>query len=314
MAKVFIDGQEGTTGLNIARRLAGRADIQLLGIDDALRKDAQERRKKIHEADITILCLPDEAARESVQLAEGSNTSILDASTAHSIKAGWAYGFPELSQGHRKAIKNGARVSVPGCHASGFAGIVYPLVKAGILPPDYPVVCHSVTGYSGGGKKMIAEYEAAGRSKLLDSPRQYALAQTHKHQPEMQAACGLMETPIFNPVVADFYSGMVVSVPLHTRLLTSKPGKKAIHELLASHYQGEKLVRVLPLGAEETLGGFLPAGGLAGRDDMEILVSGNDERVLLAARFDNLGKGASGAAVQCLNLMLGADEFTGLNM
>ncbi len=312
MAKVFIDGQEGTTGLSIARRLAGREDIQLIAIDDALRKDAQERRKKIHEADIAILCLPDEAARESVRLAEGSNVRILDASTAHRTKSGWAYGFPELSQEHRKAIKKDARVSVPGCHASGFAGIVYPLVKAGILPPDYPVVCHSVTGYSGGGKKMIAEYEAAGRSALLDSPRQYALIQSHKHQPEMQAVCGLMEAPMFNPIVADFYSGMVVSVPMHTRLLIGKPWKKAIHELLTSRYQGEKLVRVLPLGAEETLGGFLPAGGLAGRDDMEILVSGNDERVLLAARFDNLGKGASGAAVQCLNLMLGADELTGL--
>ncbi len=314
MAKVFIDGQEGTTGLNIARRLAGQSDIQLLGIDDALRKDAQERRKKIHEADITILCLPDEAARESVQLAEGANTRILDASTAHRTKTGWAYGFAELSRDHRKAIQTGARVSVPGCHASGFAAIVYPLVKAGILPPDYPVVCHSVTGYSGGGKKMIAEYEAAGRSALLDSPRQYALNQTHKHQPEMQAVCGLAEAPIINPIVADFYSGMVVSVPLHTRLLMGKPGKKAIHEVLAGHYQGEKLVHVLPVGAEESLGGFLQAGGLALRDDMEILVSGNDDRVLLAARFDNLGKGASGAAVQCLNLMLGADEFTGLNL
>ena len=297
MAKVFIDGQEGTTGLNIARRLAGRSDIQLLGIDDALRKDAQERRKKIHEADIAILCLPDEAARESVQLTQGSNTRILDASTAHRTKTGWAYGFAELSQGHRKAIQTGARVSVPGCHASGFAAIVYPLVKAGILPTDYPVVCHSVTGYSGGGKKMIAEYEAAGRPELLDSPRQYALIQSHKHQPEMQAVCGLAQAPIFNPIVADFYSGMVVSVPLHTRLLTGKPRKKAIHEVLAGHYLSEKLVRVLPVGAEESLGGFLPAGGLALRDDMEILVSGNDDRVLLAARFDNLGKGASGAAV-----------------
>lgn len=314
MAKVFIDGQEGTTGLNIARRLAGREDIQLINIDDALRKDAQERRTKFFEADIAILCLPDEAARESVQLAAGSNARILDASTAHRTKAGWAYGFPELSKKHREAIKMGGRVSVPGCHASGFAAIVYPLIKAGVMSPDYPIVCHSVTGYSGGGKKMIAEYEAAGRSEQYDSPRQYALLQTHKHQPEMQAVCGLKDVPIFNPIVADFYSGMVVSVPLHTRLLYGKPGKSAIYELLSSHYYGENLVHVLPEGAEESLGGFLPANGLSGRDDMELMVTGNDEKVLLTARFDNLGKGASGAAVQCLNLMIGTDEMTGLNV
>ena len=314
MAKVFIDGQEGTTGLNIVRRLAGREDVQLIGIEDALRKDAQERRKKIHEADIAILCLPDEAAKEAVQLAEGSNTRILDASTAHRTKNSWAYGFAELSKDHRIAIQAGSRVSVPGCHASGFAAIVYPLIKAGMMPADYPIVCHSVTGYSGGGKKMIAEYESAERNTSLNSPRQYALTQAHKHQPEMQAVCGLAELPVFNPIVANFYSGMVVSVPLHTRLLKCKPGKAFIHQLLESHYHREPLVRVLPLESEEALGGFYPANGLAGKDLMEILVSGNDERVLLAARFDNLGKGASGAAVQCLNLMLGIDEFTGLQV
>ncbi len=314
MAKVFIDGQEGTTGLNIARRLAGRDDIQLLDISDSLRKDARERKEKLLEADIAILCLPDEAARESVQLAAESKARILDASTAHRTMTGWAYGFPELSKHHREAIQTGGRVSVPGCHASGFAAIVFPLIKAGVMPYDYPVVCHSVTGYSGGGKKMIAAYEANERSVVFDSPRQYALGQTHKHQPEMQAVCGLAEIPIINPIVSDFYSGMVVSVPLHTRLLNGKPGKNAIYELLVCHYHDEKLVQVLPLGAEETLGGFLPANGLSGRDVMEILVSGNDERVLLAARFDNLGKGASGAAVQCLNLMLGADELTGLKV
>ncbi len=314
MAKVFIDGQEGTTGLNIARRLAGRDDIQLLDISDSLRKDARERKEKLLEADIAILCLPDEAARESVQLAAESKARILDASTAHRTMTGWAYGFPELSKHHREAIQTGGRVSVPGCHASGFAAIVYPLIKAGVLPYDYPIVCHSVTGYSGGGKKMIAAYEADERSVAFDSPRQYALSQMHKHQPEMQAVCGLAEVPIFNPIVSDFYSGMVVSVPLHTRLLKGKLGKNAIYELLACHYHGEKLVQVLPLGADEALGDFLPANVLAGRDVMEILISGNDERILVAARFDNLGKGASGAAVQCLNLMLGADEWTGLNV
>lgn len=312
MAKVFIDGQEGTTGLNIAKRLAGRQDVLLMAIGESLRKDAEERKRKISQADIVILCLPDAAARESVALAEGTQTRILDASTAHRTQSGWAYGFPELSKAHQEAVATGNRVCVPGCHASGFAAIVYPLVKAGILPQDYPIVCHSVTGYSGGGKKMIAEYEAKDRSGSLPSPRQYALSQSHKHLPEMQKACGLSETPIFNPIVADFYSGMVVSVPLHARLLSGRPGIGAVHDALCRHYQGEKLVRVLPLGAEECMGGFLAANALAGRDDMEILVSGNDERMLIAARFDNLGKGASGAAVQCLNLMLGVWEYTGL--
>ncbi len=312
MAKVFIDGQEGTTGLNIAKRLTERGDITLLPIAEALRKDPEERKRRIAQADVAILCLPDAAAKEAVALAEGTDTRILDASTAHRTESGWAYGFPELSKKHRDAVITGDRVCVPGCHAGGFAAVVYPLVEAEILPADYPIVCHSVTGYSGGGKKMIAEYQAADRSLLLSSPRQYALSQVHKHLPEMQKVCGLAETPIFNPIVADFYSGMVVSVPLHTRCLPGRQGLKAVHGALEKHYRGAKLVKVLPLLAEEAMGGLLAANALAGRDDMEILISGNDERILIAARFDNLGKGASGAAVQCLNLMLGADEFSGL--
>lgn len=313
MAKVFIDGQEGTTGLSIARRLSGRQDIHLIPIEDALRKDAHERRRKMQEADVVILCLPDEAAREAVSLAEGLPVRILDASTAHRTKDGWAYGFPELSKEHREAVQKGSRVSVPGCHASGFAALVYPLVKAGVLPNDYPIVCHTVTGYSGGGKKMIAEYEAQGRSPAYSSPRQYALSQAHKHLPEMQKTCGLVYTPFFNPIVADFYCGMTVSLPLHARLLNGNPSRKALHELYIAQYQGEKLVHVLPLEAGEEMGGYLAANGLAGKDYMEIMICGNDDRQLAIARFDNLGKGASGAAVQCLNLMLGTEEFSGLN-
>lgn len=312
MAKVFIDGQEGTTGLNIARRLIGRNDIHLIPIEDALRKDSQERRRKMQEADVAILCLPDEAAREAVQLAQGLPLRILDASTAHRTHSGWAYGFPELSKEHREAIQKGNRVSVPGCHASGFTALVYPLVKAGVLPNDYPLVCHSVTGYSGGGKKMIAEYEAPERSQALLSPRQYALSQTHKHLPEMQKVCGLTDAPIFDPIVADFYGGMAVTVPLHARLLNKGITRRVLHELYSAHYQGEKLIRVLPLEAGEEMGGFLAANTLKGKDDMEILICGNDERLLAIARFDNLGKGASGAAVQCLNIMTGAEEFSGL--
>ena len=313
MAKVFIDGQEGTTGLNIARRLAGRKDIHLIPIEETLRKDARERRQKMQEADVAILCLPDEAAREAVHLAEGLSVRILDASTAHRTQNGWAYGFPELSKEHREAVQKGSRVSVPGCHASGFAALVYPLVKAGVLPGDYPIVCHSVTGYSGGGKKMIAEYESQERSPGLDSPRQYALSQAHKHLPEMQKVCGLTDAPIFDPIVADFYGGMAVSVPLHARLLKGTPSRKELHAVYSAHYQGEKLVRVLPLDAGAEMGGFLAANTLAGNDGIEILICGNDERLLLMARFDNLGKGASGAAVQCLNLMTGAGEYLGLN-
>jgi N-acetyl-gamma-glutamyl-phosphate reductase len=313
MAKVFIDGQEGTTGLNIARRLAGRTDIILLSIEESLRKDAQEKKRRMQEADVTILCLPDEAAREAVALAEGTKTRILDASTAHRTADGWAYGFPELSPAHREAIQKSSRVSVPGCHASGFVSLVYPLVKAGVLPADYPIVCLSVTGYSGGGKKMIAQYESKERPLEFGSPRQYGLSQTHKHLPEMQKVCGLFDPPVFNPIVADFYEGMMVSVPLYTRLLKGAPGLKAVHALFEAHYQFEKLVRVLPPSAQEDMGGFLAANTLAGKDVLEIMIGGNDLRLTLTARFDNLGKGASGAAVQNMNLMLGYDETNGLH-
>ena len=308
MTTVFIDGAEGTTGLRIRQRLAGREDIRLIAIDEALRKDPAARRACIEASQITILCLPDAAAVEAGELARGTRARIIDASTAHRTQPGWAYGFPELSAAHREAVICGDRVSVPGCHASGMIALVYPLISSGALPADYPVTCHSVTGYSGGGRKMIAQYEDDARDAALDSPRQYGLGQNHKHLREMTKVTGLEYPPIFHPIVADFYSGMVVTVPLFPRLLPGCPTKADLHALLAGHYAGQKLVRVLPMD-DETM---FAANALSGRDVMELSVFGNDERVTLCARFDNLGKGASGAAIQCLNLMCGVDEDRGL--
>lgn len=313
MYKVFIDGKEGTTGLRIYERFADRTDIRLLTIRDELRKDPAERKKLINEADIVFLCLPDTAAREAVSLCENPGVKIIDTSTAHRTAAGWVYGFPELSAEQRQRIAAGRRIAVPGCHACGFVSLAYPLVKAGILPPDYPLVCYSVTGYSGGGKSMIAQYESTDRPKALDSPRQYGLTQRHKHLPEMRAVCGLAQDPVFAPIVADFYSGMVVSLPLYAKLLAKPAGPAEIHEVFAKHYEGQKLVTVLPFG-DSGEGGYMATNALSGKDRLEILVTGNEERILLCARFDNLGKGASGAAVQCMNLMLGLDETAGLQL
>ncbi len=311
MTKVFIDGREGTTGLRITERLSARNDIELLVIDEALRKDAAARREMIAASDVTFLCLPDAAAKEAVAMADtlDKRVRIIDASTAHRTLAGWAYGFAELSAKHRNAIETGDRIAVPGCHASGFNALVYPMIQSGMMPSDYPVTCHSVTGYSGGGKKMIAQYQDTARDEELSSPRQYGLTQMHKHLKEMQAIPSLSFAPIFNPIVADYYAGMVVTVPVFTSLLRGKPTLHAIHEMFAAHYAGSKMVRVL---SEDTAPSFLGANNLAGRDIMEILITGNDDRVLLTARFDNLGKGASGAAVQCMNIALGLDETTGL--
>lgn len=308
MTKVFIDGREGTTGLRITERLSARSDIELLIIDEALRKDPAARREMIAKSDITFLCLPDAAAKEAVEMAP-EHVRIIDASTAHRTLPDWAYGFAELSDAHRQAIASGNRIAVPGCHASGFNSLVYPMVKSGLMSPDYPVVCHSVTGYSGGGKKMIAQYEDNGRDMELSSPRQYGLTQVHKHLKEMKAIPGLAHEPIFNPIVADYYAGMVVTVPVFTHLLKGKPSLSAIRELFIRHYAGQQMVKVIE---SEEAPGFLGANNLAGRDSMEILITGNDDRVLLTARFDNLGKGASGAAVQCMNIALGLDETTGL--
>ena len=310
MTKVFIDGQAGTTGLKLAERLQARSDLQLIQIDEAARKNKQARQQCIAEADIAFFCLPDAAAIEAAELAEGTDTVLIDASTAHRTVPGWAYGFPELSDTFKNNIINGQRIAVPGCHASGFNAIVYPLITCGLLPKDYPIVCYSVTGYTGGGKSMIAEYEDPNRNTELDAPRQYALTQQHKHLKEMVAVNGLERTPVFAPIVADFPRGMMVSVPLFAGLLTRRATVQDVRDTFKKHYDQKPFVKV----REARESGMIGANNFAGRDDMEIEVSGNDERILITARFDNLGKGASGAAVQCMNLVLGTDETTGLNL
>lgn len=307
--KVFIDGKEGTTGLQIFDRFENRDDLEILTISEDKRKDITERKRLINESDITFLCLPDAAAIESAALCENPDTRIIDASTAHRINPAWDYGFPELSPKHREAIRNSKRVANPGCYASGFISLVYPLVQAGVLPEDYPLTAHAVSGYSGAGKKMIAVMESENKTKEMYSPRQYALAQAHKHLPEMQYVCGLKYKPMFNPIVDDYYSGMVVSVPLISRALSKKYKPADIHEILSEHYAGQKYVKVMELGGTQTLpDGFLAANTLSGTNDMQLFVFGSDEQILLCSRFDNLGKGASGAAVQNMDIMLGNDE------
>ena len=310
--KIFIDGSEGTTGLRIYERFEGRDDIELLRISSDLRKDTAERKRLINESDITFLCLPDAAARESVSLVENENVRIIDTSTAHRTESGWAYGFPELSANHRDAIKNGKRIAVPGCHATGFISVVYPLIAGGILPADYPVTAFSLTGYSGGGKKMIAEYEEEGRNKDIDAPREYALTQQHKHLKEMKAITGLAKEPLFSPIVADYYSGMVVSVPLYTEYFKKCKNPKQLTEYFAEYYKGEKFIKVVENGNEDLYGGMLAGNSLSGWDGLKIYITGNEERVVVSAQFDNLGKGASGAAVQCLNILMGCEENKGL--
>ena len=309
MVKVYIDGSSGTTGLRIRERLAGREDLTLLSIPEELRRDETERRRRMSEADIVFLCLPDAAAIRAAELLEGTKARVLDTSTAHRTQPGWSYGFPELSARHRQEICQSGRVAVPGCHASGFQALVYPLIAGGVAGADYPFSCFSITGYSGGGKNMIAAYEAADRPGEYDSPRQYGVGQQHKHLKEMQAVPGLCFPPLFSPIVADFYSGMTVSVPVYARLLQKPQTAASLRDYFAQYYQGQPLIQV-----REDTPDYIGANALAGRDSMEIFVSGNDERLLLTARFDNLGKGASGAAIQCMNLMLGIDETTGLEM
>lgn len=312
--KIFIDGSEGTTGLRIHERFRNRDDIELLTISSELRKDLDERKRLINESDITFTCLPDAAAIEAVSLVENENVRIIDPSTAHRTEEGWAYGFPELSVKHRSAIQNGKRVAVPGCHATGFISIVYPLIADGILPTDYPVSSFSLTGYSGGGKKMISEYEDESRAGEYDAPREYALSQQHKHLKEMKNITGLRKEPLFSPIVADYYSGMLVSVPLYAELLKGSPTPDKIQEFFADYYADERFIRVMPYGAEAESNGFLSGNVCSGWDGLEIYVTGNPDRILLSARFDNLGKGASGAAIQCLNIMLGCEEDKGLNL
>lgn len=311
--KVYIDGQEGTTGLKILERFEGRNDIELLRISEDKRKDSAERARLINMSDYTFLCLPDDAAREAVSFVDNDKVRIIDASTAHRTNPDWAYGFPELSAQHREKIRTSNRVAVPGCYASGFASIVYPLVNNGVIPDDFPVFAYATSGYSGAGKKAIAIYEGNEKPEEFNSPRQYALSQQHKHLPEMKAVSGLKFTPMFNPMVCDYFSGMVVSVPIQTRMLASSVTAESIHDMYAKHYDGAKMVEVMPLmSADEQKSFFLASNTLSGQNKIQVFVFGNDEQILLCSRLDNLGKGASGAAVQCLNIMMGIDETTGL--
>ncbi|MBO4689158.1 MAG: N-acetyl-gamma-glutamyl-phosphate reductase [Clostridiales bacterium] len=314
--KVFIDGSEGTTGLRIFERFQGRDDIEILKIDSELRKDPVERRKFINSSDITFLCLPDVASREAVSLIDPDNdhTVIIDASTAHRTEAGWAYGFPELSDAHLEAIKKGNRIAVPGCYASGFIGLVYPLIAGGILPSDYPVSAFALSGYSGAGKKTIAVYESEDRPNEFSSGREYALTQQHKHLKEMKAITGLARTPLFSPIIDDYYSGMVVSVQLYADMLSKKMTPAELLEFFREYYAGKKFIRVAEADDETAAGGFLAGNMLSGWDGMKIYVTGNEERIVVSSQFDNLGKGASGAAIQCMNLRLGCEEAKGLNL
>lgn len=317
--KIFIDGKEGTTGLKIFERFEGRDDLEILLIDEDKRKDVTERKRLINESDYTFLCLPDAAAIEAVSLCENPNTIIIDASTAHRTNPDWAYGFPELSSEHRKKVETSHRIAVPGCYASGFNAIVYPLVKSGILPSDYPVVCHAVSGYSGAGKKAIAQYEDEERDFQLESPRLYGLTQEHKHLPEMQKVSGLSFKPAFSPYICDYFSGMSVSIPLHIRMLNSSKGKigradcQEICDMFKNHYANSIFVQVADFMGQDILTEpFIPANTLSGTNNMQIFICGNEERVTITSRFDNLGKGASGAAVQCMNISMGVDETLGL--
>ncbi|MBE6647229.1 MAG: N-acetyl-gamma-glutamyl-phosphate reductase [Ruminococcaceae bacterium] len=308
--KIFIDGRAGTTGLRIYERLEKRDDIELITLSDDERKDVGARKRALNECDVAFLCLPDDAARESVSLIENDRTVVIDTSTAHRTLEGWLYGFPELDERIENTLASAKRIAVPGCHASGFISLVYPLIKKGILPTDALLTCHSITGYSGGGKKMIAEYESEDRSPLYDAPRQYALGQTHKHLKEMKAITGLENEPVFCPIVSDFYSGMTVTVPLFKSQLNSGFTVEDIKAAYSESYTGE-IVKYVE-NADES--GLVSGAKCSGLDSMKISVAGNEDRILLIAMYDNLGKGASGAAVECLNFVLGTDKKTGLEI
>ncbi len=303
--RIFIDGSAGTTGLRIRERIAGREDLEMISLPEEARKDPEARRAALNGADVAFLCLPDDAAREAAGMTVSEGTVLIDTSTAHRVDPGWVYGFPEL-KGLRERIRGSRRIANPGCHATGFIALAAPLVAAGALKKDARLSCFSLTGYSGGGKKMIAEYEAPGASPLLRAPRQYGLSQAHKHLPEMAALTGLENPPVFCPIVAPYYAGMEVTIPLTGQDTDATPAELAG---IYRAYYTDGLVRFAE-GADE--GGFLSAGALAGRDDLEISVFGREGRILLVSRFDNLGKGASGAAIQNMNLVLGLPEGTGL--
>jgi N-acetyl-gamma-glutamyl-phosphate reductase len=310
---VFIDGQHGTTGLEIHQRLNIRKDIKLIEIPEANRKDPKAKEKMLNEADIVFLCLPDPAARESVSLIKNKSVCVIDGSTAHRVTEGWVYGLPELKKEQRTLIKNSKRIAVPGCHATGFVLMLYPLVAMGIVSPDYPVTCHTTAGYSGGGKSMIADYEGENVPDYIKNPRPYSLALNHKHIPEMTKIVGLTQAPLFAPTVVNVYNGEIISIPLIVRHLKSKLSAAEIREFLADYFTGEQFIKVMPYPADDRLkNGFMTFTDCNGTNNLEIFVFGDKDKVLLSARFDNLGKGASGAAVQNMNLVLGVDEATGL--
>ena len=308
MKKVFIDGSAGTTGLRIYERLSARDDVEILTLSEEKRKDPTARKEMLNKADVAFLCLPDDAARESVALVENPDTVVIDASTAHRTLPDWAYGFPELSKAHEEKLLASKRIAVPGCHASGFIALVYPLVEKGLLDKNALLTCHSITGYSGGGKKMIADYESETRSELLGAPRQYGITQQHKHLKEMKAISGVVNPPIFCPIVSDFYSGMMVTVPLFASQI--KGSVEQIKKVYAEKYNGE--IVQYKESADEN--GFVSGAVLSRKDGMVVTVAGNEERILLIACYDNLGKGASGAAIECMNMVIGAEKTKGLEL
>ena len=310
--RAFVDGQEGTTGLRIHEYLAQRADIEVLRIEADRRKDVGERARLLNAADVAFLCLPDAAAKEAVALVTNERTCLIDASTAHRTAAGWAFGLPELTAGQRERIRDSKRIANPGCHASAFILLMRPLVEAGLLPAGLPTAATSISGYSGGGKKMIEQYEAGGDARLA-SPRPYALSLAHKHLPEMMAHTGLSVKPVFQPVVGNFYKGLSVSVPLHLSQLSAGATAENIQSALQHHYAGERFIRVMPLRDAATLeAGFFDVQACNDTNRVDLFVFANDSQVMLMARLDNLGKGASGAAVQAMNVHLGVDEALGL--
>jgi N-acetyl-gamma-glutamyl-phosphate reductase len=310
--KVFVDGQEGTTGLRIHEYLAQRADIEVLKIDADKRKDSAERARLLNASDVAFLCLPDDASREAATLITNPNTCLIDASTAHRTAPGWAFGLPELAAGQRSAIRAAKRIANPGCHASAFILAVRPLVQAGLLPANAAVSATSITGYSGGGKKMIEQYQAGGDA-ALQAPRPYALGLAHKHLPEMMAHTGLHSAPVFMPIVAGFYKGLAVSVPLHFSQLAAGSTGATLHAALAEYYAGEQFIRVMPLSDPETLAsGFFDVQACNDSNRVDLFVFANASQAVVMARLDNLGKGASGAAVQAMNVHLGLDEALGL--
>ena len=309
MKTIFIDGSVGTTGLRIYERLSNRPDVKLMLLPEEERKNPEARKKALNSCDIAFLCLPDPAAMEAVSMIENPDVVVIDASTAHRTNPGWCYGLPELSKDFSDKLPGAKRIAVPGCHASGFISLVYPLIEAGFLAPDAKLTCHSVTGYSGGGKKMIADYEGEERDFLLGAPRQYGLTQQHKHLKEMKAITGLEETPIFCPIVSNFYSGMMVTVPIFAGDL-KKGSAGEIRDLYRAKYTGPIVTYV----EQADDAGFLSAHTLAQKDSMYVTVLGNEDRILLVALYDNLGKGASGAAVECMNYVMGVDPTTGLEL